>query len=156
QGVNGGKGIAVGSNVNHVEIVNNTVVKNVQAISIDGADYNGGYTPYDILVRNNIFANSSYVNGFIESVDQLTLDHNLFTDQFANLYESGSGITNLNAYDNTQVPSVRFVNLDGNDFHLTSTSPAIGLGSQNIGQYAQFDKDGLQRQASTGINVGAY
>ncbi len=155
-GINGGQGITVTSNVRNVEIVNNTVAKNVQAIYIDGSDYTGGYKPHDILVRNNIIANNTYRHGFLQNVDKVTLDHNLFTDKFANFYESGSGVTNLNAGNNTKVLSVGFVNLDGNDFHLTSASSAIGIGSSDIGQYAQLDKDGKQRSAGAGTDIGAY
>ena len=156
QGVNGGQGITVTSNVRDVSIVNNTVAKNVQALVIDGSDYTGGYKPRNILVRNNIFADSTYRNGFIENADNVTLDHNLFSDKFEKLYEVGGKPGNVNASNNTKVGSVGFVNLDGNDFHLTSASSAIDIGSLDIGEYAQIDKDGKQRNQGAGIDIGAY
>lgn len=156
QGVNGGNGILIGRNVHNVEIVNNTIVKNVQAISIDGSYYTGGYKPYDILIRNNIFADSTYRNGFIQDVNNLILDHNLFTDKFTNLYEGGNGVGNLTAWNNIKVRSVAFVNLDDNNFHLTSASAAIDTGSSEIGTYAQLDKDGVRRNHGTGTDIGAY
>jgi len=156
QGVNGGQGITVTSNVRDVEIVNNTVAKNVQAIVIDASDYTGGYKAHDILVRNNIFADSSYRNGFMEDVDNLTLDHNLFTDKFEKLYDVGSGLGNLKASNNSKVGSVGFVNLDGKNFHLTSASSAIDTGSPDIGEYAHIDKDGKQRKQGAGVDIGAY
>ncbi|NDJ25737.1 DUF5123 domain-containing protein [Nostoc sp. B(2019)] len=155
-GVNGGHGILVGRNVRNVEIVNNTFAKNVQAISIDGAYYTGGYKPHHILVRNNIFADSTYRNGYIQDVKNLTWDHNLFTDKFASLYEGGSGVENSTVWNNTKVRSIGFVNLNGNDFRLASGSLAIDVGSSELAVYAKFDKNGVQRNRGTGIDIGAY
>ena len=156
KGVNGGEGITVTSNVHNVTIVNNTVDNNVQAFDIDGKDYTGGYTPYDIVVRNNIFGDSSYRNGYADNVNNLTMDHNLFTNQFTNLYEGGTAIGNLQASNNTEVSSIGFVNAGGNDFHLSSSSPALNAGSANIDQYAQLDKDGVQRIQGSTTDIGAY
>jgi hypothetical protein len=156
RGVNGGQGITVNSNVRDVTIVNNTVAKNVQAIVIDGTDYTGGYKAHDILVRNNIFTDSAYRNGFMEDVDNLTLDNNLFSDKFEKLYDGGSGLGNLKASNNTKVGSVGFVSLDNNDFHLTPASSAIDIGSPEIGQYAQMDKDGKPRNQGAIVDIGAY
>lgn len=157
QGVNPGRGIVVTSNVRNVEILNNTVANNVQALDIDGTGYfAGGYKPTDVVVRNNIFADSTYRNGLIEDAGNVTLDRNLFTDKFEKLYEGGTGIDNLSANNNTKVASVGFVNSGGNDYHLASGSPAIDTGSSEIGQYAQRDKDGVQRPQGAGIDIGAY
>ncbi|GAA6618341.1 choice-of-anchor Q domain-containing protein [Scytonema sp. NUACC26] len=157
QGVNSGRGIGVISNVRDVEIVNNTVVKNVEAIEVDGSSYvAGGYKPTDIVIRNNIFTDSTYRNGLIEDAGNLTLDNNLFSNKYENLYEGGTGIDNLSANNNTKVQSAGFVNSSGNDFHLTSASPAIDTGSSAIGQYAQRDKDGVQRPQGAGTDIGAY
>ncbi|MGH7998478.1 MAG: choice-of-anchor Q domain-containing protein [Brasilonema sp.] len=157
QGVNPGQGIAVTSNVRNVEIVNNTVANNVQALDIDGSGYfAGGYKPTDVLVRNNIFADSTYRNGLIEDAGNVTLDNNLFSNKFENLYEGGTGIDNLKANNNAKVQSAGFVNSSGNNFHLTSTSPAIDTGSSAISQYAQYDKDSQARNQGAGTDIGAY
>ncbi|NMG05482.1 choice-of-anchor Q domain-containing protein [Brasilonema sp. UFV-L1] len=179
QGVNSGRGIGVMSNVRDVEIFNNTVVNNVEAIEVDGSSYvAGGYKPTDIAIRNNIFTDSTYRNGLIEDTGNLTLENNLFSNKYENLYEGGTGIDNLSANNNTKVESAGFVSFSGyetlygreigsnnqnpnnntnaNDFHLTSASPAIDAGSSAIGQYAQADKDGVQRPQGAGIDIGAY
>ncbi|MDF5731379.1 MAG: right-handed parallel beta-helix repeat-containing protein [Rhizonema sp. PD38] len=156
QGVNGGAGVTVTSNVRDVTIVNNTIDQNVQAFVINGKDYTGGYIPHDIVVRNNIFADSSYRNGYADYVNNLTFDHNLFTNQFSNLYEGGTTIGNLQASDNNMVPSIGFVNASGDDFHLSSSSPALGAGSTDIDQYAQLDKDSLPRIQGNTTDIGAY
>ncbi len=160
-GVNGGAGIMVTSNVSDVEIINNTVVGNVQSIFIDGTFY-GGYETFDVLVRNNIFANSTFQNGFIKEANDLVLDNNLFTNGYNVLYEGGTGLNNLTQTNNTQVASIGFVDLQANDYHLSSTSAAIDIGSALIPNYASIDKDGIQRDEDgngdgTGEpDIGAY
>lgn len=156
QGVNGGKGIGIGSNVRDVQVVNNTFDGNIQAFAIDGLDYLGGAKSRDILVRNNIFANSAIRNGLIADVDNLRLDHNLFTDGFNQLYQSGNRLGNLKTENNLKTQSVGFVNPEDNNFHLTATSAAVDLASQKIAAYAQRDKDGKRRNQGIGPDVGAY
>ncbi|MBR8837711.1 MAG: right-handed parallel beta-helix repeat-containing protein [Stigonema ocellatum SAG 48.90 = DSM 106950] len=153
--VNGGAGTQVTTNVRNVKIINNTYAKNVQAIEIHPSG--GGYAPHDILVRNNIFADDLYRHASFQSVTNLTVDDNLYTSQF-NVYEDGGGNGNVTAWSNTKVPSAGFVNEGGNDFHLSSTSPAINLGSWDIGMGSypgiEKDKDGKLRKA--GVDLGAY
>lgn len=157
QGVNPGNGIAVTSNVRDVEIFNNTVDNNVQGLNIDGSGYvTGGYKPTDIVVRNNSFTNSTYRNGLIEDAGNVTLESNVFSNKFEQMYEGGTGIDNMNASNNTKVQSVGFVNPSGNDFHLGSASPAIDTGFSAIGQYDQYDKDSVQRPQGAGTDIGAY
>ncbi|PLZ88829.1 DUF5123 domain-containing protein [Fischerella muscicola CCMEE 5323] len=155
-GVNSGQGIGVSSNVSDVEIVNNTVDGNVQGFLIDGSDNYGGYKPKNILVRNNIFANSSFRNGFVEDAENVTLDHNLFTNKFEKAYEIGNGVSNLQDENNTQTDSVGFADLEGNNFNLTADSPAIDTGSAAIADYAKLDYNGKQRGQGKGVDIGAY
>ncbi|WP_315789598.1 choice-of-anchor Q domain-containing protein [Fischerella sp. JS2] len=155
-GVNSGQGIGVSSNVSNVEIVNNTIDGNVQGFLIDGSDNYGGYKPKNILVRNNIFANSSFRNGLVEDAENVTLDHNLFTNKFAKAYETGNGVSNLQAENNTQADSVGFADLAGNNFNLTANSPAIDTGSAAITDYAKLDHNGKQRGQGKGVDIGAY
>ncbi len=158
---NGGVGIAIANNVRDVEIVNNTIANNVQGVYIDD-NASTGYKPRDILIRNNIFSDNSYQNVDLEDGINVTLDNNLFTNTEENaekteiLYDGGEKIENLNVFDNELAESVDFVNLEGNDYRLTSTSPAIDIGSPSIGDYAQLDKNEKQRLTDGGVDAGAY
>jgi len=157
---NGGVGVAIANNVEDVEIVNNTFADNVQGIFVD--DKNSGYNPRNILVRNNIFAENSFRNVYVEDASNVTLDNNLFINTDENedkteiLYDGGERVANLNVFDNELAESVDFVNSEGNNYRLTSTSPAINIGSPSIGDYIKFDKDENQRLSGAGIDVGAY
>ncbi len=131
-GTNAGAGITVTSNVSDVEVINNTVAKNVQSIVINGKDFTKGDKTSDLVVRNNIFADAIYRNGLIENADDVVLDNNLFTNEFEALYEGGSGLKNFKETNNIEVESIGFLNSKGNDYRLSSDSPAIDVGSNAI------------------------
>ncbi len=154
-GVNAGAGVAVTSNVSDVEVINNTVAKNVQSILIDGTDFTKGSKTSDVVVRNNIFADAIYRNGLIEDADDVVLDNNLFTGEFAELYEGKSGLKNFKETNNTEVESIAFLDSKANDYHLTSDSPAIDTASDRVPDYASTDKDGVKRNKKD-ADIGAY
>ena len=155
KGENGGNGILVSNNVNNVDVFNNTLDGNVQAINVNGKSFAGGYKPHDISVRNNIFANSTYRNGNIQDAKNVTLENNLFTSEFEELYQNGKSTENLKSSDNTKVKSIGFTNPSDNDFHLTSKSAAIDYGSK-IDSDIKYDKDGEKRNQGKKIDAGAY
>lgn len=152
--VNAGAGIYISSNVSNVEIEQNTFFNNVQAFDIEGWYY-GGYKPQDITMRNNIFANSTYRNGFIGDADNVTLTNNLFTNGFGELYQTQGTLANLQSSNNV-IGDPQFVNHNGNDFHLSSSSPGIDAGFALIGNSANFDKDGVTRPQGKANDIGAY
>ena len=154
QGINGGAGISINSNVRNVEILHNTFFNNVQAFNIGGLD-GGGKKASNITIRNNIFANSTYRNGFIGDTDNVTLSQNLFTNGFLELYQTRGTLANLQSSSNI-TGDAQFVNQNGNDFHLLSSSPSIDVGFQGIGDYAKIDKDGVTRPLGRGNDIGAY
>ncbi len=154
-GINAGAGVTVTSNVSDVEVINNTVAKNVQSILIDGTDFTKGSKTDDVVVRNNIFADALYRNGSIEDADDVVLDNNLFTGEFAELYEGKSGLKNFKETNNIEVKSVGFLDSKANDYHLTSDSPAIDTASDRIPDYASTDKDGVKRNKKD-ADIGAY
>ena len=130
KGQNGGDGIAIANNVNNIDIFNNTLDGNVQAINVNGDSFAGGYKPHDISIRNNIFANSTYRNGNIQDAKNVTLENNLFTSEFEELYQNGKSTENLKSSNNIKVESIGFTNPSDNDFYLTSKSAAIDYGSK--------------------------
>lgn len=154
QGINGGAGISINSNVRDVEILHNTFFNNVQAFYIGGLD-GGGKKTSNIKIRNNIFANSTYRNGFIGETDNVTISNNLFTNGFPELYQKNGTLTNLQDSSNI-IGDAQFVNPSGKDFHLKSSSLAVDVGFQGIGDYAQKDKDGIIRPQGRGYDIGAY
>ena len=92
---------------------------------IDGSDYTKGDRISGVTVRNNIFADAKFRNGLIEDADDVVLDNNLFTDKFEELYETGNGLKNFKESNNSEVKSAGFLNSKGNDYRLSSNSPAI-------------------------------
>lgn len=154
QGINGGAGITINSNVRDVEILHNTFFNNVQAFNIGGLD-GGGKKASNITIRNNIFANSTYRNGFIGDTDNVTISNNLFTNGFSELYQTRGTLSNLQSSDNI-TGDAQFINPNGNDFHLLSSSPSIDKAFQGIGDYAKKDKDGIIRPTGQGNDIGAY
>ncbi|MEA5596052.1 right-handed parallel beta-helix repeat-containing protein [Rivularia sp. UHCC 0363] len=155
-GINGGVGIMVTSNVSDVEVINNTVANNIQSILIDGTDFNKGIKTSGVVVRNNIFADAKYRNGFIEDANDVVLDNNLFTDTFEKLYETGNGLNNFKETNNTKVKSIGFLDSKGNNYHLSADSPAIDIGSDAIPDYASIDKDEVRRDRDDAPDMGAY
>ncbi len=155
QGINGGRGITVGPNVNNVQILHNTLYNNVQAIYIDG-NTGGGYQPRNILVQNNIMANSSYRHQFVANADSVRLESNLFTTNLNSLYELSAAVSNFSESRSLSASSIEFVNSDGNDFHLRSSSSAINASSSSIPDYVKLDKDGISRPQSGSPDMGAY
>ncbi|WP_346292645.1 right-handed parallel beta-helix repeat-containing protein [Sphaerothrix gracilis] len=156
QGVNGGVGIMVKHNVKDVTVVNNTLSGNIQGFFVGGG-LPEGYTQVDgVLIRNNIFADSKYRNGNVNNASNLTLDNNLFTDGFNELYETRGSVVNLRDSQNTTVKSVGFVDADKKDFRLAKSSAAIDIGSEQLGGYAQAALNDVQRPNGSGVDVGAY
>jgi hypothetical protein len=162
RGVNGGMGIKVGSNVRKVTILNNTVAKNVQAFVVDGDDYNfGGYRPNSIVARNNIFADSTYRHGYLQSLDYVIVNDNIFASPFLKEpYENKGGI-GLNFWfrGNKTTLSANFVDLENNNFRLQNISPAVDFGvdfTHWLKNPIQTDLDGNIRKIGLRIDAGAY
>ena len=108
------------------------------------------------MVRNNIFADAVFRNGLIQDASNVTLDNNLFTNDFNLLYESGGGLTNFIETNNIQVEIVGFLDVAANNYRLSSNSPAIDIGSDLIPDYASIDKDGILLNQDEAPDVGAY
>ena len=152
-GVNGGVGIGVVHNAKDVEIVNNTVAGNIKSFVLGGSS--GQVQVEDILVRNNIFADSQFRSGVLNNAKNVTFDNNLSTEDFDVLFRSGS-VSDLRESQNETVDSIDFLNPGKDNFRLKSSSAAINNGSSKIGAYALEDFNGVTRPLGGGIDQGAF
>jgi parallel beta-helix repeat protein len=151
----GEAGIHLWHDAHNVTITNNTVTNSGYGVIVGGGDtyfYTGGddYT----VVNSNIF----YANKYGISEQGKTGTHNSYNNNlvYANTTSNISlrnGLTAKNtvasnplfkAYATTGTP----------DFHLTSSSPAIGRGT-SVGAMST-DLDGKPRNSTTGYDIGAY
>jgi len=119
-------------NNNSPYISNRTGVFEVYNNTFVGAQNNGiaAYTPQDLVIKNNIF--TGYVApSAINFTNSLTNVGNIFEPSLSN---------------------VGFINPSNNDFHLQSTSVAVGAG---VNTPANSDHDGLLRVDNV-FDAGAY
>jgi hypothetical protein len=149
---NGGPGIAVARS-QHVDIYNNTTYKN-NISAMEPAPFtahtNGGEIyldqSNDVRVLNNINYGSPSVpiiNGGITSVTGLLWDYNIPFD--------GIGAAPRGAHDLAVNPL--FVPSPPFNFHLQTSSPAIGSGTSMLAP--KYDFDGNLRSTSS-VDRGAY
>jgi hypothetical protein len=140
---------------NHVTITNNTVASSHYGIIVGGGDFyhssaGNNYT----VVNNNILID----NGYGISEQGTTGKNNSYSNNL--VYNNGTSISLRNGLTakNTVSSNPLFVSYSKTmttpNFHLTSSSPAIGRGIAT-GALA-FDIDGKARTSSTGYDIGAY
>jgi hypothetical protein len=140
---------------NHVTITNNTVASSHYGIIVGGGDFyhlrtGDNYT----VVNNNILID----NGYGISEQGTTGKNNSYSNNL--VYNNGTSISLRNGLTakNTVSSNPLFVSYSKTmttpNFHLTSSSPAIGRGIAT-GVLAT-DIDGKARTAATGYDIGAY
>jgi hypothetical protein len=140
---------------NHVTITNNTVASSHYGIIVGGGNFyhtsaGDNYT----VVNNNILID----NGYGISEQGITGKNNSYSNNL--VYNNGTSISLRNGLTakNTVSSNPLFVSYSKTmttpNFHLTSSSPAIGRGIAT-GAYPT-DIDGKPRNSSTGYDIGAY
>lgn len=152
-GVNGGRGITVDSNCKDVYIYHNTLYKNVQGIYIS-ADY-AGYKPNNVVIQNNLIADSTFRNAYFGNAENINLSSNMYTAGHERFYDEGTGLAGLTVGTNTRINSANFTDATNKDFHLKSDSPARGVATAIDHAYIRVDRD-MKNRPLNGANVGAY
>jgi hypothetical protein len=140
---------------NHVTITNNTVATSHYAIIVGGGNFYHTSAGDDYTVVNN---NILIDNGYGISEQGTTGTHNSYSNNL--VYGNGVSISLKNGLTakNTVSSNPLFVSYSKTmttpNFHLTSSSPAIGRGT-SVGAYPT-DFDGKPRNSTTGYDIGAY
>ncbi len=117
--------------ISNVIVANNTVIGGNRGISLEGGNKNVSYANSHV-VNNLTYRCSSSIETY-----------------------GWSGITYLN--NNTSNSAEIFVNVPGNDFHLTSgMSGFIDAGSNWPATYFKDDKDAVLRPQGLAWDIGAY
>jgi hypothetical protein len=142
-------------------IINNTIVQASDArwaINIQNASTGN-------TVTNNILYNANGAHGSIDiSADSLSgfkSDYNVVVDRFTTT-DGNSVLTLANWQTQTgqdlhsiiSTPSALFVDSTNNNYHLSSTSPAIDKGTSK--NAPTTDLEGNSRPQGQGIDIGAY
>jgi hypothetical protein len=139
---------------NHVTITGNTVATSHYAIIVGGGNFYKQRINDYTVVNNNILID----NGIGISEQGTTGTHNSYSNNL--VYGNGTAISLKNGLTakNTVSSNPLFVSYSKTmttpNFHLTSSSPAIGRGIATGALSTDFD--GKPRNSSTGYDIGAY
>jgi Protein of unknown function (DUF1565) len=140
---------------NHVTITNNTVTTSHYGIIVGGGNfYHQSINDYTVVNSNIVFDNTY---GIAEQ--GVTGSHNSYSNNLVT-QNSGFNISLKNGLSakNTVASNPLFVSYSRTattpNFHLTSSSPAIGRGT-SVGAFPT-DLDGKPRNSTTGYDIGAY
>ncbi len=125
-------------------IVNNDFVNNIDA----GVSTGTGSTA---IVRNNLFQGNA--DGIRSSSANVVIDYNLFFDNTQNF----GGAATCDAGDGCLFGSDPLLaNISGNDFHLSSGSPAIDTATGVLAPAADFDPENRPQAAATDIGADEF
>jgi hypothetical protein len=112
------------------KIINNTIIN----------PKNNGLLLYSELVEMNVVKNNIIVNPQLKYIS----------------YSNGVNIDSAGNYETRNINTVQFADATNQDYHLTSSSPAIGYGV-NVSSYGvTFDFDHVARPVGTGWDAGAF
>jgi hypothetical protein len=139
-----------------VKIVNNTVSSSNFGIIIGGGDFYHSAGPADnIAVYNNIVFDNTYgVSEQGKTGTNNTYRNNLVYQNTSYNWSLKNGLTHSATVSSNPL-FVSYNKTSGTpNFHLTSSSPAIGRGTSTLAPPTDFD--GRPRNASTGYDIGAY
>lgn len=144
---------------------NNLVAHNTILMASDGRwalNIQNGSTGNQ--VRNNVLYTTHSFRGSIDiSLDSLngfSSDYNVVMERFTT--DGGTVLslaqwrqrTGQDLHSLTALPQALFVNVTGNDYHLTAGSPARDTGVVLVD--VKMDRDGISRPIGTRSDIGAY
>jgi hypothetical protein len=155
-GQNSGSCLGFVGRVRNIQAYHNTCYRNIYGYLLSGApEYGTSDTPQNILLRNNIFANSVYKNGLINGTGTaVTFQNNLITRGDPELYLNEVGSPSPRFVGTVRASSAGFVAAASGDFHLTASSAAKDKGSSTVGR-ATTDVDGVTRPQGPAPDMGA-
>jgi Ca2+-binding RTX toxin-like protein len=145
---------------------NDVIANNTVLVASDGRwaiNVTNGATG-TTLVNNILYNYGSYRGSVSVSADSLSglkSDYNAVMDRFTS--DDGNTVQTLaqwqtatgqDAHSIIATPSQLFVNVSTNDYHLSSTSPAIDKGTST--NAPTYDLEGHARPAGNGYDIGAY
>ncbi len=138
-------------------ITNNTIVGN----TLSGILCQQGSSP---PITNNIIGSSTYgiKEEFVNAAPPT--NHNCFFNNSAgDYYDKGDNelktiewLNTMAGYEGNFNLNPRFVDFDGGDYHLQSTSPCIDKGTNTASGLPDKDKDGKTRIVNSIVDMGAY
>lgn len=147
------------------KIYNNTIYNTTNTGGMYGGislTSTGGYASSNTDVKNNILVQNNPYAIFIDAGTGMTLNNNLYYHSSKTVTHYVSGSTNtLAQYQsktgqdlNSVFKGPGFVNPTVNDFHLSSTSPAVNTGTTLVA--VSEDLNSVSRPQGAGYDIGAY
>lgn len=155
---NSGFGIQMWHYPSNLAIYNNTIFANASGGIVLGTDTSGVTVDYITVANNIVVDNGGYGISEQGATTSSTGTHNVYENNLVEGNSSGSfSLQNGLKALLTLGSAPQFVNYTGNssgNYHLLSTSPAIGAGTATGAPGTDFD--GNTRPQAGPIDIGAY
>jgi hypothetical protein len=151
----GGAAIQLWHDANNVVIANNTVANSNSGIVVGGGEYYYTKGPNDntVVLNNIVYDNKFGITEQGATGKNNAYKHNLVYQNVQSNWDLKNGLAHHGTV--TAPPQfVRYAKAGTPDFHLLSSSPAIGKGLAEHALTADFE--GKPREKSTGVDIGAY
>jgi hypothetical protein len=151
----GGAAIQLWHDANKVVIANNTVTNSSSGIVVGGGEYyyTKGPNDYTSVLSNIVYDNKYGITEQGATGKNNSYRNNLVFQNVMSNWDLRNGLEHSGTV--TAPPQfVKYAKAGTPDFHLLSSSPAIGKGLPDHAHEADFE--GKPRRKSTGFDIGAY